>query len=455
MKILTTPTNRVFQGAVERRCPLCRCNLAISLNSLVGEANCPNCGLDVKKLETSRLEPTPLKPAAKPAPTDPLERWLSGDAVQPKSRTEWEHVALWIRKHPRVSSVAVALLVAAVVVPISLFSAYTRTAASLKQAAAARTTAERERLELAEAVDRNLAELKMHQERLQGQQQEHEWLKNQFRELQANYQQSQQQVRIAENLLHGTLHDSRPTPSEQTSVAAPFVQPVPTATSYAPLPVVQSNPPAIVLPAESPTTNAPTLLVVQPNPPSANPVPPQAAAPTAPAAAPALVEVVQPPLPAASAPAAVVIQEVLPPNDAAPPIAPAIESAPPQVVEYEPAPTTPASVQQIEPSPSAVTSFQTHAIQSAPTTDQTKSSFRLIGEVQPETVQVTQTTVAPNWDITPVDAAPPVPAAEGRAQQDHRVQDLISRMEEMRARGQNTAAPVTWQSKKSELFRLE
>jgi hypothetical protein len=452
MKILTTPTNRVFQGAVERRCPLCRCNLAISLNSLVGEANCPNCGLDVKKLETSRLEPTPLKPAAKPAPSDPLERWLSGDAVQPKSRTEWEHVALWIRKHPRVSSFAAVLLVAAVVVPISLFSAYSRTSASLKQAAAARTTAERERLELAEAVDRNLAELKMHQERLQGQQQEHEWLKNQFRELQTNYQQSQQQVRIAENLLHGTLHDSRPTPSEQTSVAAPFVQTNPTAAIPAPLPVVQANPPAIALPAESPTTNAPALPVVQPNPPSAIPVPPQAAAP---AAAPAIVEVVQPPLPAASAPAAVVIQEVLPPNDAAPLTAPAVESAPPQIVAYEPAPTTPAPAQQIEPSPSAVNSFQTYAIQATPASDQAKSSFRLIGEVQPETVEVSQTTATPNWDITPADAAPPVPAAEGSAQQDHRVQDLISRMEEMRARGQNTAAPVTWQSKKSELFRLE
>jgi hypothetical protein len=69
--------------------------------------------------------------------------------------------------------------------------------------------------------------------------------------------------------------------------------------------------------------------------------------------------------------------------------------------------------------------------------------------------EVSPSPPAPNWDITPVDSAPPAPAVEARAQEDYRVQDLISRMEEMRARGQNASAPVTWQSKKSELFRLE
>jgi hypothetical protein len=448
MKILAVPTNRVFQGAATRRCPLCRCNLPLSADSLEIETSCPSCGLNVKLLEATstdqptmpiteqpvtrsessahaesqqrpesplRFEPlfrseplqrrpepapaprpevivqkrpepaplkhSPIKLAIKPA-TDPVDQWLTDGALAPTNRGDLTQLLLWIRRHPRLSTFAGSLLAAAVAIPIGLYMAYTNTAESLRAATLARNAAEAQRVELSVAVSKNETELKAQQDRWQIQQLEHEWLKGQFSELQSNYQQSEQQCRTAESLLHSAIRESLPVHLPKppafapsiTSTAAPFTSTTPT------------TPPTA---AQATTDAAPTVL-------QASPVAPIAAAPLA------------------------TIQ----------PTTPALGPAPAAVVEVAPL----AVPEPVVPPPARVQAFQTEQPQAAPPT-----SVFVIREIQDDSS-------GPSLDGLAEQEATSSPVLLQPSR------SIVDRMLEMQARSRSS---VTANRDKSDLFRLD
>jgi WD40 repeat protein len=148
---------------------------------------------------------------------DPVDRWLAGEAIQPKSLSNLQRVSIWIRQHPRLISLAAAVLIAALAIPIASLLAYTRTAEALRLATIERDAAEKERVHLSALVVQKVNELKKQDARWQNQLRERHELENNVRELQGNYEQSQQQCLAADQHLHDALREARLSMAEDFS----------------------------------------------------------------------------------------------------------------------------------------------------------------------------------------------------------------------------------------------
>jgi WD40 repeat protein len=155
---------------------------------------------------------------------DPLDRWLSGEAIQPKSLSNWERALQWMRQHPGLSCAAAGLIIAALAIPIASLVAYARAAESLRLAAIERENAVRESVNLSAAVLQKADELKQQEIRLQNQLRERQELENSLRRLHANYDQSQQQCLAADKRLQDALREVRLSMAEDFSRQAQELQ---------------------------------------------------------------------------------------------------------------------------------------------------------------------------------------------------------------------------------------
>jgi hypothetical protein len=148
---------------------------------------------------------------------DPVDRWLTGETIQPKRLSDWERVSIWIRQHPHVSSLSAAVLIAALAIPIASLVAYSHTADALRLATIERDAAEKERVDLSAAVAQKADELKKQDTRCQNQLREHQELENNLRQLQASYEQSRQQCQAADQHLKDALREARLSMAEDFS----------------------------------------------------------------------------------------------------------------------------------------------------------------------------------------------------------------------------------------------
>src|SRR3990172_11028077 len=114
----SVPAERVISGPAPRHCPLCGCEALPAFGVDVGAASCSNCGFDLSQLGEvlQKQAATESKPAA-PA-MDSLDRWLSGEAIQPKWLSDRDRAIHWIREHRGVCSQVAAVLVVALRGPI-------------------------------------------------------------------------------------------------------------------------------------------------------------------------------------------------------------------------------------------------------------------------------------------------------------------------------------------------
>jgi WD40 repeat protein len=190
-----------------RRCPLCACELLLVTEAGAQLGSCPSCGFDVAQVGAARRKPSAAE--AKPAPLDPLDRWLAGETLEPHDPNERERLVQWMRRHPRWSSLAIALVLAAIVVPTTAMVAYSRAADALAAAAAARVAAEKDRVDLTAAVARRTEELNQRTLLLQNQLRERQQLEQRLNELGANFAKSQQQCSAADQRLQDALRATR------------------------------------------------------------------------------------------------------------------------------------------------------------------------------------------------------------------------------------------------------
>src|SRR5712671_7868822 len=185
------------------RCQLCGFERWLTGDSQARQATCPSCGLDLKQAVVARPRLISAAAATTDGSTDPLDRWLSGEAIPVKSRSGWEHVTLWTRRHPRLSALAgviVLALIGMVAFPIGTLVA--------------------QRAALKNAVSRKVVELEMQEDRWKSQQQERQQLEGQLQQLKASYEKSQQQCTGADQRLQDALRESRMSLAQELSVQA-------------------------------------------------------------------------------------------------------------------------------------------------------------------------------------------------------------------------------------------
>jgi WD40 repeat protein len=203
------PAKLATSGSAPKRCPLCASELSLVPDAGAESVRCPSCGFDVGQLGAARRKPAPVdaKPAA--VSLDPLDRWLAGETIEPKTLSDRERAVYWLRQRPRASVLAVALLLVAVIVPIASLVGYTRTAEALRLSTIEQATAEHERLHLSAAVAEKAGELQTREARLQSQLRERQELETSLHKLQANYEESRQQCLAADQRLHDALRATR------------------------------------------------------------------------------------------------------------------------------------------------------------------------------------------------------------------------------------------------------
>ena len=146
---------------------------------------------------------------------DALDRWLSNDAVQPKHVGEWEEATRWIRRHPRVSGLAIATMASSIIMAIGALVAYLHTADTLRQVTLEHNTIERDRAQLSEAVSRKVAEIEIQEDRCRSQQKELQQLASRLQALKVDHEQCQQQCQAADQRLTAALRDQRLELAEQ------------------------------------------------------------------------------------------------------------------------------------------------------------------------------------------------------------------------------------------------
>ena len=205
----SVPAKHANSGPAPRRCPLCAGELPLAPDASVGAASCPSCGFDVSQLGETRRKPVPVPSKPANERLDPLDRWLAGETIEPKCLSDRECFVNWMRQHPRVSGLAVVVLLAAVIIPVASLVAYRRSAEALRLATIARAASELERLDLSAVVSRKADELKTHEARLQSELRERQQLETSLRQLQSSYEQSQQQCLTADQRLQDALRAAR------------------------------------------------------------------------------------------------------------------------------------------------------------------------------------------------------------------------------------------------------
>jgi WD40 repeat protein len=186
--------------------------------------SCPNCGFDVSQLGAARRKPAQVESKPVQDALDPLDRWLAGETLEPKVLSDSERVVEWMRQHPGVGGLAVALVLAALIIPVASLVAYTHAAEALRQATTERAAAATERLSLTAAVAQKADEIKLHETRLQTQLRERQELEQSLRQLHANYEQSQQQCQAADRRLQDALRAERLAMAEDFSRQAQELQ---------------------------------------------------------------------------------------------------------------------------------------------------------------------------------------------------------------------------------------
>lgn len=203
------PAQHATSGSALKRCPLCAAELSSASSAGAALGSCPNCGFDVGQIGVVRRKPAPTIDRPVQQPLDSLDRWLAGETIEPKSLSDRQLAVQWMRRHPRAVSLAAALLLAAVIVPVASLSAYSRTAAELRRAKLACATAEAERTRWsAEAAEKTDAVTRS-EARLQSQLRERQELENCLRQLRAEYAASQQQCQVADKRLEVALRAER------------------------------------------------------------------------------------------------------------------------------------------------------------------------------------------------------------------------------------------------------
>lgn len=211
MTIDPTAKNQASGGTASWCCPLCGCERLLAADSQAGEAACPSCGLDLEQARSGRPKPTTTATVTATAEgsTDPIDRWLSGEAIPVKRRDGWEQLKYWTRRHPRASVLAVLVLIGVVVFPIGSLVAYLRTAEALRQVSIGRA-----------ADSRKVVELEMQEDRWKSQQHEQQQLESQLQQLKTGFEQSQQQCKSADRRLQDALRESRLSLAQELGVQA-------------------------------------------------------------------------------------------------------------------------------------------------------------------------------------------------------------------------------------------
>ena len=218
----SVPAQHAINGSSSRRCPLCGCESLSSASGNLAAESCPTCGFDFSQLgearrKSARLETKSGVSKLDTSKMDPVDRWLAGETIQPKHLSDWERVSIWIRQHPHLSSLSAAVLIAALAIPIASLVAYSRTAEALRLATIERDAAEKERVDLSDAVAQKADELKKQDTRCQNQLRKHQELENNLRQLQASYEQSRQQCQAADQHLKDALRETRLSMAEDFS----------------------------------------------------------------------------------------------------------------------------------------------------------------------------------------------------------------------------------------------
>ncbi len=187
---------------------MCAGELALRSDGSVGSSSCPSCGFDVGQVGAERRKPAPT--AAKPAaPLDPLDRWLAGESIVPKEPTDRERLAGWMRRHPRATALAVAVAVAAIVVPIGTLTAYRQSTAALRQAQIERAAAEQSQLVLRAAAAESADALQQRETRLAQELRERQQLEKSLSELQISFDASRQECVDAKVQMRDALRAER------------------------------------------------------------------------------------------------------------------------------------------------------------------------------------------------------------------------------------------------------
>jgi WD40 repeat protein len=216
----SVPLGSALHGTAARCCPSCGREAPPAFGSVAGAEQCGCSGPGLEQAGATRRTKTSVASKA----TDALDRWLAGEAIEPKHVGDWELAGRWVRRHRRVSSLAAMALIGSIIVAVSSFVAYLRTAEAVQQMVLDRNAIEQNRLELSEAVSRKVAEIGLHEDRWRRQQFEQQQLENQLHELKVNYEQSQQQCRAADQRLHNALREQRMALAEQLSLQAEEVR---------------------------------------------------------------------------------------------------------------------------------------------------------------------------------------------------------------------------------------
>ncbi len=218
-----------INGPAPRRCPLCGSSSTRTSGEGAETEGCPSCGFDFRQLGEARRNSAPV--ATKPGPStsdtstlDPLDRWLSGETIQPKNLIGRERVSQWIRQHPHLSSLAAAVLIAALVTPIATLIAYARTAEALRMATMERDAADKARLDLRAAVSQKVDEISKQELRWQTQLRERQELEDKLRQLHTNYEQSRQKCLAADQRLQNAMRDARLSMAEDLTREAKEMQ---------------------------------------------------------------------------------------------------------------------------------------------------------------------------------------------------------------------------------------
>ena len=204
----------------------------VSLDTSPAAENCRECGFDFGLLGEVRQTTIPRDPkssSAKPPtdPMDPLERWLTGEAIQPKHLTAWQSALIWTRQHPYLSLLSAAVMIAAVAIPTVSLLAYVRVSEALRTATVHLDAAERERLELRSAMSQKGNELENQDARWQLQMRERRELETSLHDLQTTYDQSKEQCRAAEARLQDEVRKARLSMADDFSRQARDMQQLP------------------------------------------------------------------------------------------------------------------------------------------------------------------------------------------------------------------------------------
>jgi WD40 repeat protein len=178
------------------------------------------------QLGAARRKPESTEPSTGKAAAalDPLDRWLAGESIEPKELTDQERLANWLRLHPRTAALAIAVMLAAIVIPIGSLVAYQRSAEDFRQAKLARTAAEQQQLILSTAVAAKAEEVKLRDARLGEEARERQALAKSLQDLHVEYEQSRQQCLAAEARLKEEVRAARLAMAEDFTLEAQTLQ---------------------------------------------------------------------------------------------------------------------------------------------------------------------------------------------------------------------------------------